>query len=375
MLSMRNLFQVIVMFYTFIAMDANAHLAGVTDTSIQIGQRQVKVVYTLPTDSLDELYPYQSVQTVPPEEITRDISHGFKIVNSGAICDLYNSSQQIIERVESTQFSLTYHCNDVLDVLDVYYELFVERFENHKNFARIVMADQYNPVVFSAAQNSTRVPVKETLAQWGKAHTDDFEDDPNVNFSLQAQPSYFPLGIEHILIGIDHLLFLFALLLLPLGFKQLLIMITSFTLAHSITLAMAVFDAVSLPVAWVEAVIALSVVYVGFENLIELRQRANAGWVVPWKRRVIVAFAFGLIHGFGFSFVLREIGLGDQVASALLFFNLGVEAGQIISVAFVFPLLVWLFKRDPSYTFSRVSSLLVILMGGFWMFERIAAEL
>ena len=152
-------------------------------------------------------------------------------------------------------------------------------------------------------------------------------------------------------------------------------MITSFTVAHSITLAMAVFDVVSLPVVWVEAVIALSVVYVGFENLIELRQRANAGWVVPWKRRVIVAFAFGLIHGFGFSFVLREIGLGDQVASALLFFNLGVEAGQIISVAFVFPLLVWLFKRDPSYTFSRVSSLLVILMGGFWMFERIAAEL
>lgn len=353
---------------------AYAHLAGITDTSIQIGLSQVKVVYTLPTDSLAELSVDGSAKYLPDEKVGQLVGEGFKVFNNEQVCSVEDISQRPINKVEATQFSLLYDCGQSLDSLEIHYSLFVDRFDNHENFTRIAMAGKYVSMVLSSQQTYAQVPVKETVKEWGKTLTNDFEADPNQSFSLETQQNYFPLGVEHILIGFDHLLFLFALLLLPLSFKQLVTMITSFTVAHSITLAMAIFEWVSLPAIWVEAAIAFSIVYVGVENLLELKGRSGFNPIAtPWKRRVAVTFLFGLIHGFGFSYVLQEIGLGNQVASALLFFNLGVEAGQLIAVALVFPLLAWIYKRWPSYQFSRACSVLVILMGAVWLVERVTA--
>ncbi|WP_367648087.1 HupE/UreJ family protein [Ruegeria arenilitoris] len=141
--------------------------------------------------------------------------------------------------------------------------------------------------------------------------------------------SYLAMGFEHILEGWDHLLFVFALLVLIRDFWRLVGAITAFTIAHSITLALAALGHLSVPGPPVEAIIALSIVFLAVEAL-----KSNAGEIrlserYPW----LIAFAFGLLHGLGFAGALREIGLPEQdIAAALLAFNLGVEAGQLAFV-------------------------------------------
>ena len=150
--------------------------------------------------------------------------------------------------------------------------------------------------------------------------------------------SFFTLGIEHILTGYDHLLFLLALMLCGGGLWSLLKIITAFTVAHSITLALAALDLVVLPSALVESLIALSIAYVALENLLP-RHAVSRRWAV--------SFAFGLVHGFGFSSVLREIGLPkENLLLSLVNFNLGVEVGQLTVVLLVVPILMRL-KSKP----------------------------
>jgi hypothetical protein len=171
--------------------------------------------------------------------------------------------------------------------------------------------------------------------------------------------SFFPLGIEHILTGYDHLLFLLALMLRGGGLWSLLKIITAFTIAHSITLALAALDIVVLPGALVESIIALSIAYVALENLLP-RYAVSRRWAV--------SFLFGLVHGFGFSSVLREIGLPkENLVLSLLNFNLGVEVGQLTVVLLVVPVLMRLRSRkwEPSLV-ATVSG--VILAVGLALF-------
>lgn len=148
--------------------------------------------------------------------------------------------------------------------------------------------------------------------------------------ALEVARTYFRLGVEHILGGLDHLLFVLALMLLIRDPWMLVKTITAFTVAHSITLSGAALGFVSLPAAPVEAVIALSIAFVARELLLMKQGERRLSEAYPW----IVAFTFGLLHGFGFAGALKEIGMphGD-VPLALLTFNLGVEAGQLIFVA------------------------------------------
>lgn len=145
--------------------------------------------------------------------------------------------------------------------------------------------------------------------------------------------TYFWLGVEHILMGYDHLLFVLALLFLITGFRRLIETITAFTVSHSLTLGMTAMGWVSLPSAPVEAIIALSIVFLARE--VAIRALAGDDHVPRLSERLpwVVAFAFGLLHGFGFAGALQEIGLPEgAVLVALLTFNLGVEAGQILFV-------------------------------------------
>jgi hydrogenase/urease accessory protein HupE len=144
--------------------------------------------------------------------------------------------------------------------------------------------------------------------------------------------TYFALGVEHILLGVDHLLFVLALLLVTRGTKRLLLTITAFTVAHSVTLALSTLGVVAVPSSPVEAVIALSIVFVAAEIVRSRRGTGGLTARAPW----IVAFTFGLLHGFGFAGALAEIGLPQgQIPLALLFFNVGVEAGQLLFVAVI----------------------------------------
>lgn len=196
--------------------------------------------------------------------------------------------------------------------------------------------------------------------------------DPILRFTTGDDPGppptfsgFFRLGITHILIGFDHLLFLFALLIVCHRFGSAAAIITCFTVAHSISLALATFDLVALPSSIVEPLIAATIVYVGLENL--LRRDALRG-------RWLLTFVFGLVHGLGFAGVLRELGVaqsGAAVLRPLLAFNLGVEVGQLCLAALILPLFFQL-RKFPGFLRYGVPacSALVVTAGAFWLIER-----
>ncbi|PYM57157.1 MAG: hypothetical protein DMD77_13100, partial [Candidatus Rokuibacteriota bacterium] len=163
--------------------------------------------------------------------------------------------------------------------------------------------------------------------------------------------------------GYDHLLFLVALLLRGGRLVSVLKIITAFTVAHSVTLALAVFGLVTIPDRVVEPVIAASIVWVALENLL-LRSAPSQRW--------LVSFLFGLVHGFGFASAIDTLALPRaRLALALLGFNLGVEAGQAIVVVFLLPLLLWMRRSMWEPWMMRVASLAVALVGTAWLVQRL----
>ena len=184
--------------------------------------------------------------------------------------------------------------------------------------------------------------------------------------------TYLRLGVEHILGGIDHLLFVLALLILTRGAWRLVKTVTAFTVAHSITLAAATLGLVRVPQAPVEAAIALSIVFVAAEILRARQGRDGIAARLPW----LVAFLFGLLHGFGFAGALAETGLPpDHIPLALAFFNAGVEVGQVLFVAAVLGLVAaarrWL-ERAPRWL-ELVPPYAIGTTAMFWVIQRVAA--
>jgi hydrogenase/urease accessory protein HupE len=176
---------------------------------------------------------------------------------------------------------------------------------------------------------------------------------------------FIPSGIEHILIGPDHLLFLVGLLLLGGTLRQLAVVVSSFTLAHSITLSLAALNLVNPPARVIEPAIALSIVYVGADNLMVRDGRDMRAWI---------AFGFGFIHGFGFANVLREMDLPPTALGWSLFsFNFGVEIGQLIVVVAVASALAALRSRSEviSRRLAYAGSIAVIAAGAFWFIQRV----
>jgi YD repeat-containing protein len=191
------------------------------------------------------------------------------------------------------------------------------------------------------------------------------QDDPNAAAAPASFGQFLLLGVEHIVTGYDHLVFLLGLLIVGGSFRSSVKIITAFTVAHSVTLALATLDMIRLPASVVEPLIAASIMYVGVENIVRR----------DLSRRWILAFVFGLIHGCGFASVLRELGIGasgSAVAVPLLSFNLGVELGQVAIAALVLPL-IWKLKQRASYEprYVPAGSVLVSLAGGYWLVERL----
>jgi len=176
---------------------------------------------------------------------------------------------------------------------------------------------------------------------------------------------FIPEGIHHILIGPDHLLFLVGLLLLGGTIRRLTLVVTSFTIAHSITLSLAALNILSPPARLIEPAIALSIVYVGADNILAKGGRDVRAWI---------ALAFGFIHGFGFANVLREMGLPSRALGWSLFsFNLGVEIGQLLVVVVVASAFAALRSRSEWAGRQLVfaGSIVVIAAGTFWFVQRV----
>lgn len=193
-------------------------------------------------------------------------------------------------------------------------------------------------------------------------------------------------GIHHIFIGPDHILFIISLMLLPVSLTKLLKIVSAFTVAHSITLILATLNILNPPSKLVESIIALSIVIVGVYTLMQLwmLRKVNAAptdQVATDKpkskfsdQRLFFAFTFGLIHGFGFAGVLKELELPTEaIGWSLLSFNIGVEIGQVVIVLLVAPLLALLHRKKPKFSLGLIGAgaVCVIAMGGFWFIQRI----
>ena len=207
--------------------------------------------------------------------------------------------------------------------------------------------------LLSADQNVIDVHTPERIA----------EESPSARTS--TFPDFFFMGVEHILTGHDHLLFLFGLLIAMSQFRATVWVITCFTLAHSTTLALAAFDVVRVSGYVVEPLVAATIVYVGVENL--LRSEGPTG---RWRLTLI----FGLVHGLGFATDLREklAGVvGAEITIPLLSFNLGVELGQMAVAALVLPLILWM-RSEPAFVRRSVPvcSSLVVVGGAWWLLQR-----
>jgi hydrogenase/urease accessory protein HupE len=195
---------------------------------------------------------------------------------------------------------------------------------------------------------------------------------PEKSTTADIASTYLRLGTEHILLGVDHLLFVFALLLIVNSARRLIVTITSFTLAHSITLGAATLGFVHVPQQPVEAVIALSILFLAVELVHGQQGRKGAAAKWPW----LIAFLFGLLHGFGFAGALAEIGLPQQaIPLALIFFNLGVEMGQLVFVVAALSVGWALRQLNQPSLLEKAKTAAIYSIGSlssFWIFERIS---
>jgi hydrogenase/urease accessory protein HupE len=219
-------------------------------------------------------------------------------------------------------------------------------------------------------QHQTFVNVYEN-GELGRQYIFSADSDPKTYYAGSASGAwsviqvFVPSGMHHILIGPDHLLFLFALLLLGGGWRQLVKIVTAFTVGHTVTLTLATLDIVTVPGWIVEPAIALSIVVVGADNLLRGEGRDLRAWV---------ALVFGLVHGFGFASVLKDFGLPQEALGWSLFsFNVGVELGQLVVVIPVALLLGAIRKRSPELgkRVVTIGSIAVIGAGTFWFVQRV----
>lgn len=196
---------------------------------------------------------------------------------------------------------------------------------------------------------------------------------PTEESTIGVAWDYSLLGIKHIWGGYDHLLFLVCLLFIAGTGRRIFITITGFTIAHSITLALSALNIVRVPVPPVEVVIALSIVFLATEIVKKRRE------TLTWKYPIAVSASFGLLHGFGFATVLSEIGLPQkEILTGLLFFNVGVEIGQIIFVIGVIALMKFMLSVNSEFKNPKLETFAAYVVGilaSYWMIERVVGFL
>jgi hydrogenase/urease accessory protein HupE len=266
-------------------------------------------------------------------------------VNSGgSLCQPTITDIDAREGVPRALIALEYRCPAPIETLRIEMHLFDGVSPNWVSLARLTWGKDVREFAF-----------REGAGSW------EVSGAPSTGLLAQAR-SFLALGVEHIFTGYDHLLFLVGLLLLGGRFWSLFKIVTAFTVAHSVTLILAALEVVNVPPRIVEPAIALSIAYVGAENF----------FLKSTDRRWIIAFAFGLIHGFGFAGILREMGLPQRgLVLSLLSFNVGVEAGQLAVVAVVLPVILLIRRQAWQRRAVYAASLAITGMGLYWFVERL----
>lgn len=316
---------------------ARAHNVGTTGyATVTIDGRTARYAMTLPADVLPA-----------SEDLAQAIIRRVSVAADGTACaGVIDASQPVSMRSMNVSAVVLYACAGTIRSLRVQDGLEALLGPNHHTIADFQWAGGTAQFVFESGSRSAEIAVGPAVAA-----------DHGGEGAMSIFLSYLHQGVEHILLGYDHLLFVIALILPGGSILSLLAIVTAFTIAHSLTLALAVLGIFSVPGWIVEPVIALSIAYVAFENL----YLTNA-----LSRRWGVSFIFGLVHGFGFAGALAEVGLpAGNLATALIGFNLGVEAGQALVVAIVLPLLMVMrrFPWQPRVAQLASAAIMVVALG------------
>lgn len=364
--------------YTFPSM-ASAHPYSASFTTIQFLENETKFEFSIDALSIIELQEdidANENNVLEMSEIEEDQDHLVEFLTHTVILDKNNEQQEPevldikIEKKENKDFltiSLKYPAYQPGDTITINDGLYFN--DNDTNYVNLLTA--------SYAGESSQAALQGDNRSWTILLTEEQQEqqagDQQENVAEPAQESepvakttsswlsFFKLGMSHILTGYDHLLFLFALLLRKQTFKQYALIVTSFTIAHSITLSMAVLGIMDLPSKFVESFIALSIIYVAAENI--FKKEVNHRWGLT--------FVFGLIHGLGFANILQEMNLSKtNLATALVSFNIGIEVVQLAIVLLLLPLLAYMHKLNASSKIIKYGSVVIILLGAYWLVQR-----
>jgi len=348
--------------YALAARDAHAHQSSVVYSDLLVSGRDV---YDTVRIASGDLFEALGTREVTPEllrarrqQIYDYVAARIAVENETQLCPPHFDGFEVTSQTVGffAGLRIRYACPRQIERLRVRYDLFFDLDPRHQGFAKIDIGDgTLREFVF---RRDARV--------WDVAR--------EVS-ALEHAGEYLKMGVEHIFTGYDHILFLCGLLIiagitgkrargLRAGFVYTLKIVTAFTIAHSITLISAALGLVSVPTRLSESGIALSIAYIGIENLA----------VGDPRYRWLLTFGFGLVHGFGFATVLREVGLPrNGLVLSLLSFNLGVEVGQICIVALLFPLLHLVASRRVALyerAVVQAGSGLIVLFGLLWFVER-----
>lgn len=344
-----------------LVLQAFGHDVGLSTATIEVRNGKVEAVLTFSAKDVEQLVQLDrnSDGHVTPGEFAAEQANISRVLTNGchircgdsrinAIsfdCQLDQTNNVVIQlsfrQPSSNNFEISF---PVIRDLAAGHRMFVTQLgPDHKSIGERLISRE-SPEFQINTRTSNAAPAQETSRSFA---------------------SFLWLGVEHIGTGYDHLLFLFGLLLVARNLKSSLAVITSFTLAHSITLAASTLNLITLRPSITEPAIAASIVYVGVENL--LRSGESRG-------RWLLTFAFGLIHGFGFASVLRDMGVGasGSVVMPLCSFNLGVELGQMTIAAIMLPI-IWKLRTSEAFTRRLVPACCVAIAvaGTCWFCGRV----
>ena len=351
---------------------AGAHPKDMTLSTLHVAQEGLRIETVLPNAFVQSVMTSDSAQ-----DFAEVVARGYQLHSESGPCPMVGTPRAWqLHDIDARRYVVDYAClESVPKELTLRYMLPSQGQppdEAHENFMSVPILEQEGSLILSLTQNETVVPIARAAAESSLALP------LKLNQTKIATPrplDFLWLGAVHILSGLDHVLFLLALLLIGLSGTALLAVVSAFTVGHSVTLGISALGIYS-PLAWVaESIIAASIIYLGLENLYALLRkdsnRTEQERRTLTRRRWAVAGLFGLVHGFGFSTVLRDMGLPEgAMVSSLLGFNLGVEIGQLLIVATLVPLLAWLWRLMGFRSVSISLSIVLLLLGSWWLVER-----
>lgn len=367
------------LFGLLLAAPAQAHQTAISTLHVEIrpDDREVDLLLGISPDDLAEYleldpngdgYVDQSELPVIKPAVGSYLSEKLAVFNDDRECEAPQPGfVEGPKRMPSLLFRYTAKCAGPLSEVTLENRVMLEAPRGYTHYGRIQLGEDIHTTVFNGDTPTYTVELVDSTeaGEDGKVGKDGKISKTFAEPSLwDVLAQYTWQGVLHILFGLDHVLFVILLLVAARQLRRLLWVVTTFTLAHSITLVASALELVSLSPSVVEPLIALSIAWLAVELLLDRE---------PGKHIFVLTFLFGLLHGFGFSYVLRdEVGLPtDTLMPALFSFNIGVELGQLAIVCLAFPLVAWTRKQEWGRRATAVVATLVLLVALYWFVTRL----